>query len=192
MSRRIVLVGLVVLTLATSGCRGQAQPEPGPVSSPTVAPVAGPVAFHVQLGAGQTMTIRSPKPGGCPGFDAMINLGSDRNVELMAFGTSCVAAAGDNAQPGNGRHGVYRTTMDIPADRLSAAVAVHTVLGEATVFNQPYYECTNSCKNYTEPVAIVMLAHPSDPEYQTLMAVAVKGSIGLDQLSAFLRDQVLA
>jgi hypothetical protein len=186
-----MLVGLVVLAFAASACRSPARPDPGPVSSPTVAPIGGPVPFHIQLGAGQTLTMRSPQPGSCPDLDALINLGSDGTVELVAYATSC-AVGGDNARPGNGRHGVYRTTADIPAERRSGAVTVHTALGEATAFDQPYYECTNSCKNYTEPVAVITLAHPDDPAYQALTAFSVKGSIGLDRLTAFLRDQLIA
>jgi hypothetical protein len=54
-------------------------------------------------------------------------------IWLAAYATSC--AAGDNAGPGNGRHGVYRTDADVPADRRSGAITVHTALGEATAFN---------------------------------------------------------
>src|SRR5262245_20619310 len=198
MSRRFVrtasappmLVGLLVLAFALSACRSPARPDPGPVSSPTVASVSAPVAFHVQLGAGQTLTMRSTQPSGCPGLDALINLGSNGTAELVAYATGC--APGDNTRPGNGRHGVYRTTADIPAERRSGAVTVHTALGEATAFDQSYYECTNSCKNYTEPVAVIALAHPDDPAYQTLTAFSVKGSIGLERLTALLRDQLLA
>ena len=199
MSRGIVRTGaagpLVVVLLAlmfvAGGCRGMNdRPNRDPVSSPTVAPVDGPVAFHLQLGAGQRLIVRSPQPDNCPGLDALMDLGSDGTVQLAAYATSC--AAGDNARPGNGRHGVYRTTADIPAERRSGAITVHTALGEATAFNQPYYECTNSCKNYTEPIAVVTLAHPGDPAFQTLTAYSAKGSIGLDRLTVLLRDQVLA
>lgn len=184
------VVGLVVLALAASGCRGPARPSPVPVSSPTVASVGGPVAFHVQLGAGQTLTTRSTQPGGCPGLDALIDLGPAGAVELMAYATSCTV--GDNSRPGNGRHGVYRTTADIPAERRSGAVTVHTALGDGIAFDQSYYECTNSCRTYTEPVAVIALAHPEDPAYQALMAFSPKGSVGLDRLTALLRDQLLA
>jgi hypothetical protein len=181
---------LFVIMFVASGCRGtDVRAIPGPLSSPTVAPVDGPVAFHVQLGAGQKLTTRSPRPDNCPGLDALIDLGSDGMVQLAAYATSC--ATGDNGRPGNGRHGVYRTNADIPAERRSGAITIHTALGEATAFNQPYYECTNSCKNYTEPVAVITLARPGDPAFQTLTAYSEKGSIGLDRLSMFLRDQLL-
>lgn len=179
----------LVLALVAGGCRGtDARPVSGPVSSPTVAPVGGPVAFHVQLGAGQRLTMRSPRPGDCPGLDALIELGAEGTVELTAYATTC---ASDNARPGNGRHGVYRTTADIPAELRAGAISVRTALGEATAFNQSYYECTNSCKTYTEPVAVITLAHTDDPAYQALTAFSAKGSIGLDRLTALLRDQLL-
>ena len=184
------VVGLVILAFAVSSCRSPAVPSPGPVSSPTVAAIDEPVAFHMRLGAGQTLTMRSPQPGTCPGLDALINLGPDGTAELVAFATSCTV--NDNAHPGNGRHGTYRTADDIPPERRSGAVGVHTALGDAIAFVQSYYECTNSCKTYTEPVAVITLAHPRDPAYQTLTAFSVKGSIGLDRLTALLRDQLLA
>jgi hypothetical protein len=184
-----MLVVSLVLAFVTSGCRGaDAQPVQGPVSSPTVAPVGGPIAFRVQLGAGQRLTMRSPQPGNCPGLDAQIDLGSSGIVELVAYATTC---AGDSSRPGNGRHGVFRTTADIPAEQRFGATIVRTALGEATAFNQSYYECTNSCKTYTEPVAVITLAHPDDPAFQALTAVSVKGAIGLDRLTAILRDQLL-
>jgi hypothetical protein len=184
-----MLVVSVVLALMAGGCRGEdAPPDRGPVSSPTVAPVGGPVAFHVKLGAGQTLTMRPPHPGNCPGLDAVINLGSDGTLGLVSYATSC---AGDTSRPGNGRHGVYRTTADIPAEWRSGAPTVHTALGEATTFNQSYYECTNSCKDYTEPVAVITLAHPDDPAFPALTAYSVKGTIGLDRLTEILRDQLL-
>ena len=184
-----MLVVSLVLAFVISGCRGaDAQPASGPVSSPTVAAVSAPIAFRVQLGAGQRLTMRSPQPGNCPGLDARIDLGSNRTVELLAYGTSC---ASDSGRPGNGRHGVYRTTADIPAELRSGATTVHTALGEAMAFNQSYYECTNSCKTYTEPVAVITLAHADDPAYQALIAFSAKGSIGLDRLTAILRDQLL-
>ena len=185
-----MIVALAAFAFAANGCRGpDVRPDPGPVSSPTAAPVRGPVAFRVQLGAGQRLTTRSPEPDNCPGLDALIDLGPDGTVRVAAYATGC--AVGDNARPGNGRHGVYRTTADIPADRRSGAITVHTALGEATVFNQPYYECTNSCTNYTEPVAVITLVHSGDPAFHTLTAYSEKGSIGLDRLITLLRDQLL-
>lgn len=195
-----MLVALVALAFVAGSCRG-VDVRPAPVDSPTVpptapptgpptvAPVGGPVAFRVQLGAGQRLTVRSPQPDSCPGLDALISLGSEGNVWLAAYATSC--GAGDNARPGNGRHGVYRTTADIPADRRSGAVTVRTALGPATVFNQSYYECTNSCRDYTEPVAVITLEHPTDPAFPTLTVYSAKGSIGLDRLTALVRDQLL-
>jgi hypothetical protein len=110
-------------------------------------------------------------------------------VRLVAYATTC--AAGDNARPGNGRHGVYRTTADIPPDRSADAIGVDAPLGYTKAFWQPYYECTNSCKNYTEPVAVIELTNPTDPAFLTLTAYSGKGSVGLDELGALVRDQLL-
>jgi hypothetical protein len=191
MLRRVLPI-IIVLPFVAGGCHGGApKPAPGPVSSPSVAPVGGPVAFHIKLGAGQTLFTSTPRPDNCPGLDELIDLNSDgTTVRLAAYATSC--QVDDNTRPGNGRHGVYRTTADIPADRRSAAVTVPTALGTATAFTQPYYECTNSCKNYTEPVAVVTLDHPAAPAYPTLVAYSPRGSIGLDRLVTVLKDQLRA
>jgi hypothetical protein len=187
----------MVMTLAAAagllaGCRSDLGPVPGPTrsptppSSPTVAPVNG---LHLQLGTGQSVTLRSPQAGGCPGYDASVTLGQNRYLRLSAFAASCDASG--NSNPGNGRHGVYRSVADVPADRLATSVKVHTALGDAVVFTQPYYECTNSCHNYTEPVAVIALDHPPDPAYPALMVYSERGTIGLDQLETVLRDQLL-
>lgn len=145
-----------------------------------------PVAFHVQLDANQTLSLRTP-PAGCPGLDAVVVLSAGKRIGLSAYAASCEP---DTSRPGNGHHGAYRTTADIPADRRSGAVTFRTALGEATAFLQPYYECTNACRNYTEPVAVITLDHPTRPEYPALVAYGDKGSIGLEQLTTELKTRL--
>jgi hypothetical protein len=187
--RRVVLAGLVVPLLA--GCRGShVDPTPTPVGSPTVAPVDGPVRFHLQLDAGQTLTVRPAPSGGCPGFDGQVQLGREGYLQLSAYATACAATG--NGRPGNGRHGVYRSAADIPADRLASATRTHTALGDATVFTQQYYECTNSCHNYTEAVAVILLDHPTDPAYPALTVYAVRGAIPVEKLKTVLTNQFRA
>jgi hypothetical protein len=185
-------VAAFALALVATGCH-DATPEPTPtppLSSPTVAPVSGPVPLHLRLAAGQTLATLSVGPGNCPGVSGLVRLGSDGTVSLTAYAGSC--PGGTNTSLGNGRHGVYRTVADIPADRRAAAVTVPTALGDAVVFNQPYYECTNSCHNYTEPVAVITLRQPQTADFRTLTVYSAKGTIGLERLTAFLRDQLLA
>ncbi|GAA4253639.1 hypothetical protein [Dactylosporangium darangshiense] len=190
MVRRLLIVSVIALTLGACRPGTDDPPAPGPLSSPTTAAVAGPVAFHVNLGAGQTLDTRPVPPGGCPGLDARVDLGRGVDVRFAAYGSAC--DAGDNARPGNGRHGVFRTTADIPPERRAGATTVHTALGEATVFTQPYYECTNSCHNYTEAVALITLDRPADPAYRTLTAYAEKGEASQDRLTELLRNQLTA
>jgi hypothetical protein len=197
-----VFVALAAVTGLVAGCRTGVHPTPTPagsstplssrtpLSSPTLAPVDGPLRFDVQLGAGQQLTVRPPQADGCPGYDAVVTLGPDRYVRLSAYAQGCPVT--DNGRPGNGRHGVYRSAADVPADRLASSIKVHTALGDAVVFAQPYYECTNSCRDYTEPVAVITLDHPQDPRYPGLMVYSERGTIGLDQLATLLRDQLRA
>jgi hypothetical protein len=195
------LVALAAVAGLLAGCRSSVNPapkpaqspkpaeSPTPVSSPTRAPVDGVVGFHIQTGTGQSFTLRSPQAGSCPGFDALLTLGHDRYLRLSAYAASCDATG--NTAPGNGRHGGYRSVADIPADRLASSIKVHTAIGDAVAFTQRYYECTNSCHNYTEPVAVITLDHPQDPGFPALMVYSERGTISLDQLEAVLRDQLL-
>jgi len=187
----------VALVLLAGGCfavenrpapRPVDSPSVAPVGGPSVAPVGGPVAFHVRLRAGQTLTMRSPAPDHCPGLDALLDLGGRRTVRLVAYATAC--AVDDNARPGNGRHGVFRTAADIPPERRSDAIRLDAALGYANLFSQKYYECTNSCKDYTEPVAVIELANPTDPAFPTLTAYSDKGSADLNDLITLVGDLV--
>lgn len=76
---------------------------------------------------------------------------------------------------------VYRSTL----------VKLHTTLGDAVVFTQLSYECTNSCRNYAESVAVIMLDDPHDSTFPALMAYSEKGTISLDRLEAVPCDQLL-
>jgi hypothetical protein len=198
----VALKTIAVLTVAAgavAGCRaGSPTPSPPvtsptpvnsptPAVSPTVASVAAPVAFHVRLDANQTLSLRTP-PADCPGLDAVVVLSAGQRILLSAYATSCESS--DTDRPINGRHGTYRSTADIPADRRSAAVTFRTALGEATAFTQPYSEYTNSRHDYTEPVAVIMLDHPLDTAYQALVVCGDKGSISLEQLTTVLKTQL--
>jgi hypothetical protein len=189
-----MIVVVALAALVSGGCRA-AEVRPGPslspeaLTSPTVAPAGGPVPFRVRLDAGQRILPRAPRPDGCPGVDTVVSLGSARTVRFIAYATTCPAGG---RQLINGHHGVYRTSADIPADRLAGAGAVPTALGEATVFIQAYSEYTNSANRYTEPVAVITLAHPADPAYRALTVVAEKGTLSRDELGAVLRERLLA
>jgi hypothetical protein len=186
------MVALAVAVGLVAGCRDGTGPTPVMTApaSPTVAAIDGPVRLHVQLAAGQLLTQTSPQPSGCPGFDALMDLGGRRSVRLSAYAAGCRSS--DNGRVGNGRHGVYRSTVDIPAERLAASVRVHTALGDAVVFAQRYYECTNSCRDYTEPVAVLTLDRPADPAYPALMVCSERGTLDLDGLTAVLTGQLRA
>ena len=87
---------------------------------------------------------------------------------------------------GNGTHGTYRTIDDVPEPEDVASV--DTALGEATVFTQEYFECTNSCDRWQEPVAIVTLDAPVDPGYPTLVLRGEQDRLSRAALEAILGD----
>ncbi|WP_433606597.1 hypothetical protein ACQP2P_30495 [Dactylosporangium sp. CA-139114] len=184
--RRAALLPLVLVALA--GCRAPApapapaaKPDPRPITSPSVAPVDGPVPFHVHLDAGERLSTSSPRAGACPALSTRI-IGRDGNVLIAAYGADCPVSG--NGSPGNGRHGVYRTSADIPSSRTTTSAT--TPLGDATLFEQPYYECTNSCQHYTEPVAVIALSAPAGQAIRALVVVAERGSLDLAGLQALV------
>ena len=197
MKRRFAAAAAAVLTVvAAAGCDGRAaRPSPGPAPAatsvaPTIAPVDGPVPFTVKLGAGQRLIPLSSGAQGCPGVDTRVYLGDSRLVRFTAYATSCPLPT--DTRRINGRHGVYRSTADIPADLRAGATSIQTPLGEATAFTQDYSEYTNSANHYREPVVVITLARPADPSYQALTVIAEKGTLPMDELATVLRERLVA
>lgn len=113
----------------------------------------------------------------CPMFFA----GLSDVLSVSAVGRSCPIEEGANRQIGNGDHGTYRTMADVP-DPLEVT-EVSTDLGPAHVFEQEYFECTNFCDEWNEPVAIVELDHPVDPEFSTLVLRSSKAELSRSEFT---------
>jgi hypothetical protein len=92
--------------------------------------------------------------------------------------------AGSNSSIGNGQHGLYRTLEDVPEPE--AVDTTTTALGEATVFVQEYFECTNECERWDEPVAIITLDDPVDPAYPTLVLRGEQDRLARSELEEIL------
>ncbi|MDI2124860.1 hypothetical protein [Yinghuangia seranimata] len=197
-TRAVVAAGLAVF--AAAGCASSDDAASGSSPTPTAstgrsAPPhseqinADPVRFAVDLPAGGAV---SDAAAGtyvaktCPPPPIRVDLDAKRSVTFMAWPTSC---APSTQKPGNGNHGVYRTAADVPADAANRTT-VATPLGEATVFEQQYYECTNSCHTWTEPVAVVTLATPPDATHTALVALSAKGTVTAKDLAEFLRTHL--
>ncbi|HWL43245.1 MAG TPA: hypothetical protein VNQ73_09895 [Ilumatobacter sp.] len=102
-------------------------------------------------------------------------------VDIEAWPANCDPA---NSEPGNGSFGHYRTLADAPG--LQSAGEAHTVLGPATLGEQVYYECTNSCVEWPLDIAVIELSEPVDAEYPTLAIVATARNATTDDLRALL------
>lgn len=87
---------------------------------------------------------------------------------------------------GNGNHGRYRTLDDVPKPEDVEHVGTDG-LGDAVVFTQQYYECTNSCTNWDEPVVIVTLEAPVDPDYSALVVRSEKAELDRDDFTEIVR-----
>jgi hypothetical protein len=105
---------------------------------------------------------------GCTGIQRA-TLAEPQVADRVRFSAVPKGCQPRNYAPGNGQHGAYRTIADVsqPRDRRD----VSTRLGPAVAFNQRYFECTNSCRNWDEAVAIITLTAPVDPEYPTMIVL---------------------
>jgi hypothetical protein len=98
--------------------------------------------------------------------------------------SDCRLGENDNARIGNGDHGVYRRLDDV-GSALDVR-EVETGIGTATVFTQEYFECTNSCTTYLEPVAIIALDDPVTPEHRTLLVRGIRDGLSREDLDEIL------
>ena len=110
----------------------------------------------------------------CGSVSYVVSEDGATRLVVEAVPTSC-PDAGQDTQIGNGFHGVYRTLDDVPDPRDPETVS--TDLGDATVFVQEYFECTNECERWDEPVAIVTVAAPVDAGYPTLVVRGDKDKV---------------
>lgn len=102
-------------------------------------------------------------------------------VEIDLVGKDCAGGRHQPA-PGNGRHGHYVSVGD--ATSAADVTTASTETGTITLFTQPYYECTNSCRNYTDHVALLHFTHPPDSRFPTLMIVTDDSSVTAAELQA--------
>ncbi|ASR36102.1 hypothetical protein BAY61_15035 [Prauserella marina] len=177
----------MIAAFALSACasKGGAEPEPARTSASAseerpVRISGDHVAFTVVAGAPLTGVHESGWPSAdCPGVGYEF-AGGDLVVE--AFPPECERKTD---RVGNGHHGYYRSLSDVPQP--VDVQRVKTGIGEAEVFTQEYFECTNSCSDWQEPVAIVTLDDPVDGDYPALVVRGVKDAIDTDALVAVLR-----
>ncbi|NUU21767.1 MAG: hypothetical protein HOV68_09670 [Streptomycetaceae bacterium] len=205
--RWVWAAGAAVLSLGVAGCGGSGSSSALKTSSPTASVSAktskspgnyeyqlrsfgnANVAFSLRLGPGESVEESSRSVDASLSATAPLQLILERDGDPVAAITAYRADAPlpyRNTGLGNGRHGVYRTTADIPAEELASATHVVTPLGDATVFTHPYYECTNSCKNWTVPVAVITLTRPKTPDYPTLVIASDHAELDLDGLREVL------
>lgn len=143
-------------------------------------------------GAHVAFTVEVPEDWGITWVDDAAVCGSAHyelgDLVLQAVPTVCDEATA-NDRIGNGFHGVYRTVEDVPEPR--QITTVDTALGPAQVFTQSYFECTNSCSDWDEPVAIVTLEEPVDPEYPTLVVRAEQDDVSREDLETIVESLAL-
>ncbi|MEU6857594.1 hypothetical protein AB0B28_01770 [Glycomyces sp. NPDC046736] len=107
-----------------------------------------------------------------------------RQLTIEAVAADCVDE--DDGRIINGRHGHYRTIDDVPAPL--DVVEVDTGVGTAQVFLQEYAEYTNTSNEWEEPVAIVVLDDPADPEFPTLVLRSDKAELDREAFTEIVQS----
>lgn len=177
----VILLLVMVTILGVLGAFGGLWPGR---SSPTtrLSVVDDRIAFEIKVPRGTMITgFYSGARRECPIAEVDF---SAHGLRAYAAGRSCESPA--RGRTGNGNHGTYRTIADVAAPKV--VQRVDTWLGPADVFSQDYYECTNACQNYTEPVAIVMLQQPVNPDFPTLVLISTKGELDRPAFTRIVRD----
>ncbi len=174
----LVALGLVLAMAACGGTDGSGRKD-----TTTTIKLTG---LQLELTLPDSMRLTSISDGsaeapriGCQIEAASFDYGS-------SFAVEAVPSACDihNGGTGNGYHGHYRTVADVPTNpRLTA---LRLSIGDAQVFEQPYFECTNSCHHYTDRIAIVTLRHPTDSEHPTIVLRTDTRSLGESQFEHVL------
>ena len=189
------VLGVLIGCALTAGCDTSERSDPQGPSSTDCAGLADDCSHVVDVrGAHTHFSVRVPATWGIGSVteDAVCDSGSYRFEDLTearerlrveAVPTDC-EAAGSNSSIGNGSHGTYRTIDDVPEPEEVASV--QTPVGGAVVFTQEYYECTNSCERWDEPVAIITLDAPVRPGYPTLVLRGERDSLSRTELEEIL------
>ena len=138
------------------------------------------VELTVPAGIGIDRISTNPDPDnlahpGCP------TLGYKFGADLVIEAIPADCAIRSPQQVMNGRHGTYRKLADVP-DPIDPR-AVTTTIGSAQVFEQHYSEHTNVSSDWQEPVAIVTLDSPIDPDFSTLVVRSDKAALSRDELT---------
>ncbi|GAA3651320.1 hypothetical protein [Microbacterium marinilacus] len=135
--------------------------------------------FAIDLRVPDRLTITRvsarPDADGCA--TARYSFGSDLTLE--AHSSACAGL--EQGPRANGSHGVYVSLEDVAEPR--EAAEVQTRLGPAQVFVQQYTECTNLCRDFEEPVAIISLDDPDDASYPSLVLRSDRGELSRDELT---------
>ena len=173
---------LAAPVFALAACGGaSAKDIDGPLTATSV-------GDHVSIGVPSGWVVNHLGDGGhsgpsgpCQWQDA--NLSGSANsgpyviVELVGAGCS---TGTPQAAALNGFEGHYVTIEDAATSSKEATAS--SAAGSITVFSQPYTECTNSCRHITEQIALVALAHPTDPAFPTVMLRTQESDISAAQM----------
>ncbi|MGO3320230.1 MAG: hypothetical protein ACTIL0_06950 [Microbacterium gubbeenense] len=138
------------------------------------------IAVEIRVPGGLAITrVSADTTGdGC----SLVRYSFGQSLAVESYADECELSGADRIL--NGHHGEYRTIDDVadPHD----AEEISTSLGAATLFVQDYTECTNFCRDFEEPVAIIELDDPADAAHSSFVLQAHKGEISRDELREIL------
>lgn len=113
---------------------------------------------------------------------SLVRYSFGQSLAVESYASECELSGADRIL--NGHHGEYRTIDDVEDPH--GVEEISTSLGPATLFVQDYTECTNYCRDFEEPVAIIELDDPVDASHPSFVLQAYKGDISRDELREIL------
>lgn len=138
------------------------------------------VEFRVPDGFGITTVQTRPADGEC----SKIRYGFGAQLTVESIGSGCELS--DPTRIFNGHHGDYRSIDDVAEPRDTDEI--DTPIGSAVVFTQTYSECTNYCRDWDEPVAIIALDDPVSEAHGSVVVRGDKAEISRDELVEILES----
>lgn len=163
-------------------------PQP-PRATASTTPSAGATSPDASAGPGADPTgpPASPGCGDTPADWAVLERNGDYRATFEVDPPRC----GTTPPPsGNGRRPLFHSIEDMTKEQLSQAHRFSIDSGTVVTFEQPYFECTQSCDHWREPVALITLHSPADRDYPTLVVRSDRAALDREDLERLVVHQL--
>jgi len=168
----LVVLAIVTLGAVAAGCTSE---KTGAATAATTTPAPSPTPTTVSIGT-QKLTILVPAhyqltPASRASSDGKCDIHgvslSDLSKNIVATIAMPPDTCPNHGEPAiNGNYGVFINRQDL-ANQTNVQQR-NVPAGSVASFTETYTECTNSCKHLGIDVAVLFLAHPTDPHHAAI------------------------